>query len=614
MATSSPCTAWLPCGRRKAAKSTGPAGRRIADRCVTRQRTLNRRWFPHSTTLGNGSSFGVVAIRPGGSTTMISFRPEGTKVILLGASVFPQDPIRLQELPAVRRNIVALRNIFEDPEMIGIPAQNIYEMVDQGTSGEIAAAIAKAAKGASEGLIFYYAGHGLIALNSGDFILATRDTSEEYAAYNGLPFEKIRQAIADSPARKKLLILDCCFSGRALQGAMGTEAAAQAASIDVKGTYSIAAAPSNALASAPIGERYTAFSGALIQTLYNGVEAKKEFLSLEDIFQEVRRTLRGMHGVPEPQRQNFQDAEQLLLARNCWDDRQARQTLAQLKRNYEVRIRDLEGQLSEADITETARLRSTLAQRDDEIKEMRSTLQKSGSVLPIDDSESVERPSAISRRLTSFRIWIAVLVGGVAIWELGSLVFKDYLPSPAATLSSISAETLVDAIKTTGFAIAGILVGIIIGIPVLVIFGWLRPYIGVRLDKSYCLFASVISLPILGVWFRITGTTIMFITLVTFIQTICSEIGYNMPLKIDMIVRGLAKQFPRIVLFGFMACMLAEFHGNSLYDGLGIYMAQALREPDLDKGLAAFLVAMVAGALLYFGATLLSARISSYAR
>jgi ABC-type nitrate/sulfonate/bicarbonate transport system permease component len=92
------------------------------------------------------------------------------------------------------------------------------------------------------------------------------------------------------------------------------------------------------------------------------------------------------------------------------------------------------------------------------------------------------------------------------------------------------------------------------------------------------------------------------------------EIAYNMSSKNEMIVTGLAKQVPRIVLFGFMACMLAEFHGNSLYDGLGIYMVEALSKLDLDKGLAALLVAMVVGGLLYFGAKRSSARISSYAR
>lgn len=69
---------------------------------------------------------------------------------------------------------------------------------------------------------------------------------------------------------QKVVILDCCWSGKALKGAtMGADDLAAIAA--VKGTAVLTACASTAKALSPAGEDCTAFTGALTQILYEGI-------------------------------------------------------------------------------------------------------------------------------------------------------------------------------------------------------------------------------------------------------------------------------------------------------------------------------------------------------
>jgi hypothetical protein len=67
--------------------------------------------------------------------------------------------------------------------------------------------------------------------------------------------------VQDSPAANRVLILDCCFSGRAIE-AMTEPNSIVAGQIDITGVYTLTSASANQPANAPAGEKYTVFTAS----------------------------------------------------------------------------------------------------------------------------------------------------------------------------------------------------------------------------------------------------------------------------------------------------------------------------------------------------------------
>jgi len=211
--------------------------------------------------------------------------------------------------------VLDLKRLFIDPDIVGLPPASVHTLLNPQTPSELAKGLFQVAKEALDTLIVYYAGHGMKAQAASGLYLATRETTEQACEFDGLPFETFRRAVASSPARKKILILDCCFSGEALEDGMGSEAALLAAGIELKGTFSIASSPATKLSVAPLGDRYTAFTGELITILRDGIDGDDQFLTLDHVYQELRRRLLQT-GLPEPQCQSRLDGSRLKIARN----------------------------------------------------------------------------------------------------------------------------------------------------------------------------------------------------------------------------------------------------------------------------------------------------------
>src|SRR5207247_5724624 len=71
-------------------------------------------------------------------------------------------------------------------------------------------------------LLVYYVGHGVVS-SQGVLHLATGCTviAEDRMEYTALPYAKVGRRVRESPARHRIVILDCCFSARALDGLSG---------------------------------------------------------------------------------------------------------------------------------------------------------------------------------------------------------------------------------------------------------------------------------------------------------------------------------------------------------------------------------------------------------
>jgi hypothetical protein len=234
--------------------------------------------------------------------------PDRSHAVLIGASRF--DHADLSDLPAVRNNLQALAEIFTDPNGTGLREACCSVLVNPTDVAAVGDTLEGAAKAAEDVLIVYYAGHGLVEPRSGELYLTLPGTNPEQLRWTGLPFAHVRETLLDARAGVRVLLLDCCFSGRAIQ-AMTDPQSVISGQIDIAGTYTLTASPANKPSTAPKDKPFTTFTGALISWLHDGDPTAPELLSLSDTYLHLRRNLN-----PQPQQHGTGTAYWLALAPN----------------------------------------------------------------------------------------------------------------------------------------------------------------------------------------------------------------------------------------------------------------------------------------------------------
>ncbi|MEU1826649.1 HAMP domain-containing sensor histidine kinase [Streptomyces abikoensis] len=210
--------------------------------------------------------------------------------MLVGAGLFEG----LASLPAVAANVAALRGLFTSEKVWGLPKEHCVVVRDPHVAREVSQTVRQAAREAVDTLIFYYAGHGLIDPVTGELHLALRNSHAQEVYDTAVPYEWIKRPLAASRAKRRIVLLDCCYSGRML-GAMSDGLGLA----EIDRTYLLAAAAENAIALAPPGELYTAFTGELVALLQSGVPGAGDLLALNDIYEAMRSSLHAA-GRPEP--------------------------------------------------------------------------------------------------------------------------------------------------------------------------------------------------------------------------------------------------------------------------------------------------------------------------
>lgn len=235
--------------------------------------------------------------------------PSRSRVVLIGASRFTDE--ELPDLPAVRNNLDGLAASLRGAGRCTVVAdpESPVALVDP---------IHDAASEAEDTLIIYYAGHGLVHPRTLGLLLAVVGSAPG-RSHTAVPYDQVRECLVDSPAARKVVILDCCYSGRAL-GGMADPTTAVADEATVEGTYLLASAPPNKQALSPPGERYTSFTGALLTLLNEGIPDGPQHLQLNLIYRHVRDALRRA-ALPEPQLRAANTAGELALVRNPWHRR-----------------------------------------------------------------------------------------------------------------------------------------------------------------------------------------------------------------------------------------------------------------------------------------------------
>jgi hypothetical protein len=237
--------------------------------------------------------------------------PAASRVVLVGGSRYTH----LRPLPTVTNNLDELAAIFTDPGLWGLPAGNCTVVRDPESPQDIDAALAEAAGSVRPDgiLVFYFAGHGLIDPLTGALHLAVTGTNRNMVHSTATPFEWVRRWFLNAPAGARVVILDCCYSGRATEG-MG-EPAAIADEVEIDRTCVLVAAPANRTALAPPGEKFTAFTGVLIDLMRAGVPAGPALLDMDTLYRRAEQTQHARNR-PLPQLRARNGGERIPLVRN----------------------------------------------------------------------------------------------------------------------------------------------------------------------------------------------------------------------------------------------------------------------------------------------------------
>ena len=70
-----------------------------------------------------------------------------------------------------------------------------------------------------------------------DLYLGLPDSEWVEPEFNSLEYDKLRSAVLDSPAAAKVIVLDCCFSGRVVTDTMADPVSEIIGQVEVDGTY-----------------------------------------------------------------------------------------------------------------------------------------------------------------------------------------------------------------------------------------------------------------------------------------------------------------------------------------------------------------------------------------
>ncbi|MFF5185060.1 SAV_2336 N-terminal domain-related protein [Streptomyces sp. NPDC000345] len=212
-----------------------------------------------------------------------------SNAVLVGAGVYDELP----ELPQVLNGLRDLAGVLTDPSDGAFARDRTAVLANPESTEQVLDEVRRSAAAAEDTLLVYLAGHGLFDPVNGDLSLAVRDT-RPHSTVMAVPVDHVRDAVRDSQARHKMIILDCYYAG--------------AARIDsLPGVLNIEPFPNDVLmmaasaqdTPAPSGGGYTAFTGGLIDILNNGLPDGPEVISLDLLFREADRRL-GARGLRRP--------------------------------------------------------------------------------------------------------------------------------------------------------------------------------------------------------------------------------------------------------------------------------------------------------------------------
>jgi hypothetical protein len=237
---------------------------------------------------------------------------EESRVVLIGTSQYTDE--HLPTIPVVEQCLNDMRDVFTDPDHGLVHAEHCTVLLDEPDIAQLGRRIREAMAGATGLLVVYFVGHGIIGRRH-ELYLGLPDSDLEHPIFGSLSYDALRDQILDSPARTKVVILDSCYSGRAMGETLADPVGAVVGQLDIDGTYLMTSAQRDQVALVLDGESHTAFTGRLLRVLKTGIPDGGEYLTVDDVFQHLSAMMTAA-GLPRPQKRGSQNSGRFRIARN----------------------------------------------------------------------------------------------------------------------------------------------------------------------------------------------------------------------------------------------------------------------------------------------------------
>ncbi|MGP3973876.1 caspase, EACC1-associated type [Streptomyces sp. 8N114] len=201
-----------------------------------------------------------------------------SRAVLLGID----DYLHLPSLRSVRNNIRGLQSVLtDDAELPVFTREHTTVMHNPERAVEALDGLSRGAEEAEDVLLLYLAGHTLLRTGQGGLLLAlSRCNASDPRPAAALDLRHVRNVLRHSRARRKLLILDCSYSGQVLD-----------TMTDTGPLWVMGATDKVSPAIAPPREKCTAFTGTLIHVLRSGVPDGPEVVDLHHLARETEHLL-----------------------------------------------------------------------------------------------------------------------------------------------------------------------------------------------------------------------------------------------------------------------------------------------------------------------------------
>jgi hypothetical protein len=236
--------------------------------------------------------------------------PAASRAVLIGVTEYAE-PRRWEALPAVRANVEDMQAMLCAPASWGLPQAHCTTLVDPRERGAVLEAIAEAAKAARDTVFVYYGGHG--ATTEDDLLLTLSSTNSDNLSYSAVEFAAVRRLIQGRQAMNAVIVLDCCFSGKA--HAMADPESLIDTQINTTSAYILTSSARTSISLAPPGQRHTAFTGELLRVLRDGSPYAGRWLTLADMTRAVSTALADKR-MPTPRYSQSGPADLLALVPN----------------------------------------------------------------------------------------------------------------------------------------------------------------------------------------------------------------------------------------------------------------------------------------------------------
>ncbi|WNI30070.1 caspase, EACC1-associated type [Streptomyces sp. ITFR-6] len=239
--------------------------------------------------------------------------PARSRIVLLSSAAYEDE--QLADVPQIEANLRDLAAVLTDPGLGGFPAEVCVTVPPGATGRAIGQVLHRAADEAEDLLLFYFAGHGIPLGRSHELYLALHDTAMDAVEYSALRFDTVRGTFLGSRARNRVIILDSCFSGRAIGTTLSAGQQEVLGQLDIQGTYTLISAPPNSTALVLPDEAHTAFTGRLLTLLREGAPHTGPLITMQDIYRTLWSRFTAER-LPLPQQRGTENADQLGLVLN----------------------------------------------------------------------------------------------------------------------------------------------------------------------------------------------------------------------------------------------------------------------------------------------------------